>query len=88
MPTISMFFGIVIRMYFGPKEHNPPHVHASYQGQNASFKIEDGKILVGDFPRRQAKLVDAWIEIHREELMANWGLCQGGDEPFPVDPLR
>lgn len=83
-----MFFGVIIRMYFPPKEHNPPHVHASYQGANASFNIGDGTILKGDFPDRQSKFVTAWIEIHHDELLADWELCQKGETPFPIDPLR
>ncbi len=82
-----MFFGIVIRMYYGPKEHNPPHIHAVYQGQEAVFSVTDGAIS-GDFPARQTKLVLAWIEIHQEELLANWELCQNGEKPFPIEPLR
>ena len=87
MPTISMFFGIVIRMFYPPKEHNPPHIHAIYQGEEAKFTIEDGE-KIGDFPSRQTKLVQAWIEIHRDELVADWELCQNAEKPFPIDPLR
>ena len=88
MPTLSMFFGIVIRMYFAPKEHNPPHIHAVYQGGEAVFDISDGEKTSGEFPARQSKLVQAWIEIHREELIADWQLCQNGEHPFPIEPLR
>ena len=88
MPTISMFFGIVIRMYYGPKEHNPPHVHAVYQGSEAIFSVSEARKTSGDFPAKQSKLVEAWIEIHNEELLANWKLCQNGEKPFPIDPLR
>jgi hypothetical protein len=88
MPTISMFFGIVIRMYYAPKEHNPPHVHAIYQGEEAVIRISDGEITAGELSNKQAKLVQAWIEIHREELIANWELCQNGEKPFPIEPLR
>ncbi|MBP9663356.1 MAG: DUF4160 domain-containing protein [Pyrinomonadaceae bacterium] len=88
MPTISMFFGIVIRMYFGPKEHNPPHIHAVYQGAEAIFSVSEGQKSSGDFPARQSKLVEAWIEIHRDELLANWELCQNGEVPFAIEPLR
>jgi len=49
MPTISMFFGIVIRMYYAPKEHNPPHIHAVYQGSEAVFAISDGSLTAGVF---------------------------------------
>ena len=88
MPTLAMFFGIVIRMYYAPKEHNPPHIHAIYQGNEAVFSVADGEMTVGNVPSKQARLVQAWIEIHREELVANWELCQNGEKPFPVEPLR
>lgn len=88
MPTLSMFFGIVIRMYYAPKEHNPPHIHAIYQSSEAVFSVKDGEITAGELSRKQAKLVQAWIEIHREELLANWDLCQNGEKPFTIDPLR
>lgn len=87
MPTISMFFGIVIRMYFPPKEHNPPHIHATYQDDEAVFSILDGE-KTGDFPSKQTRLVQAWIEIRREELLADWELCQNQEQPFQIEPLR
>jgi len=88
MPTISMFFGIIIRMYMGKKEHNPPHIHAIYQDSSAEFLIADGQLLSGDLPIRQGKLVEAWIELHREELLADWELAKSGEVPFRIDPLR
>lgn len=87
MPTLAMFFGIVIRMFYPPKEHNPPHIHAIYQGEEAKFSIEDGE-KIGNFPSRQTRLVQAWIEIHRDELLADWDLCQNSEKPFPIEPLR
>ena len=88
MPTLSMFFGIIIRMYYAPKEHGPPHIHAIYNEWEAVFMISGGDITEGELPSKQARLVKAWIEIHREELVANWELCQNGEPPFKVDPLR
>jgi hypothetical protein len=82
-----MFFGIVIRMFYPPKEHNPPHIHAVYQGNEAVFSIESGE-KTGEFPSRQTRLVQAWIEIHRDELFADWELCQNSEKPFPIEPLR
>ena len=73
MPTISMFFGIIIRMY-NTNEHNPPHFHATYQGHNAVYNM-DGELLEGEMPRRQQKLIVAWAELHRDELLANWELA-------------
>ena len=87
MPTISMFFGIVIRMYNNGREHNPPNFHAEYQGQNACFDM-DGNVIEGDLPAKQKKLIAAWTEIHREELLANWGLCMEQEPLYKIDPLR
>lgn len=88
MPTISMFFGIIVRMYFAPQEHNPPHIHVYYQDMRATYCIQSGNTLNGEMPSKQSKLVQAWIELHRDELMANWNLCQNGDSPFRIEPLR
>jgi hypothetical protein len=88
MPTISMFFGIIIRMYYAPKEHNTPHIHAYYQDSKATFKIIDGDILEGSLPSKQLKLIQAWIEIHKDELIADWELCQNGEKPFAIEPLK
>ncbi|NLX73952.1 MAG: DUF4160 domain-containing protein [Bacteroidales bacterium] len=88
MPTISMFFGIIIRMYYAPKEHNPPHIHCYFQDYRATFNIENGDLINGELPRKQVRLTQAWIEIHKEDLMANWILCQNGDKPFQIEPLK
>ena len=89
MPTISMFFGIVIAIYFkDTRQHNLPHIHARYQGLKAVFAIEDGRLLDGNLPPRQIKLVQAWIEIHREDLDADWELAVAGQEPFRIPPLQ
>jgi hypothetical protein len=89
MPTISMFYGIVVCLYFFDDErHKTPHIHARYQGQEASFSILDGNLLGGEIPTAKARLVQAWIEIHREALLADWELAVNGQTPFPIDPLR
>jgi len=88
MPTISMFYGIIIRMYFAPEEHNPPHIHVYYNGQASVFSLKTGEFVKGDIPRKQRKLVEAWVEIHSEELLADWELCTNGEQPFKVDPLK
>ena len=89
MPTISMFYGIIISLYFYDNErHCLPHIHAKYQGQDASFSIIDGSILGGEFPASKTKLVQAWIEIRREDLMADWELAINGQSLFPIEPLR
>jgi len=88
MPTISMFYGIIVRMYCSPGEHNPPHIHVYYQDDNAIVSIPDGEILSGEIPNRKLRLVQAWVELHSEELMANWKLVTNGELPFKADPLR
>lgn len=89
MPSISMFYGIVIYLYFFDDErHNQPHIHARFQSDEASFSILDGSVLVGLLPAAKVRLVQAWIEIHRESLMADWSLAVNGEMPFPIEPLR
>ena len=87
MPTISMFYGI-IRMYFAPQEHNPPHIHVYYQDVRATYSIQGAQLLNGEMATKQNRLIQAWIELHQEELMANWELCQNGDSPFKIEPLK
>jgi len=86
MPTISMFFGIIISMRF--QEHNPPHFHALYQGKEALFDILSCELSEGNFPPRQRKMVEAWCTIHQEELLADWALAQDHQELFRIDPLK
>jgi len=88
MPTISMFYGIVIRMYCAPSEHNPPHFHAYYQDSTALVAIETGEVLEGNLPSKQAKLVAAWTELRKEDLMADWQLAAQGELPFKIEPLH
>ena len=88
MPTISMFYGIIIRMYFAPGEHPPPHFHIYYNEYKASVDIRTCEITEGELPRRQAKLALAWAELHQEELMADWQLLMNGEEPFKIQPLQ
>ena len=88
MPTISMFYGVLIQMFFHDTDkHHTPHLHAEYQGQVAVYSILDGSILAGDLPPKKHKLVVAWIEIHQEDLMANWSLAVTGKRLFPIRGL-
>lgn len=89
MPTISMFYGILVLMFFKDnRRHHLPHIHIRYQDNNASISIEDGNILEGTLPNKQLKMVQAWIEIHKEELMIDWELAVNGEEPFRIAPLQ
>ena len=72
MPTLSQFYGIAIQMYFWESEHNPPHVHAVYGGRVEVFAIPTGESLDGRIPKRARRMVQVWIEEHREELLEIW----------------
>ncbi|HPJ90162.1 MAG TPA: DUF4160 domain-containing protein [Thermotogota bacterium] len=88
MPTISMFYGIIIRMYCAPGEHNPPHFHAYYGEFKAVIDINSCELQEGDLPKKQLKLVLAWAELRKEELMADWKLAMNSELPFKIEPLR
>ncbi|GHS92113.1 hypothetical protein FACS1894139_09350 [Planctomycetales bacterium] len=85
MPEISIFYGIRITMNFS--EHNPPHFHASYAEHRAAVRIVDGVVDDGFLPGRQLKIVLAWGEIHRDELMQNWELARDGQPLNRINPL-
>jgi hypothetical protein len=88
MPTISMFFGILIKMFFvDTDKHHVPHIHAEYQGQSAVYSIPDGELLAGTLPIAKQKLVIAWMEIHKEDLLADWDLAANGKTPLPIRGL-
>jgi hypothetical protein len=88
MPIISMFYGIIIRMYLlDSKHHHLPHIHARYGEFEASIGIKDAEILAGELPRKQLRLVQAWIELRRDELVADWELAVSGEHPYKIDPL-
>jgi hypothetical protein len=89
MPTISMFYGVIIYMYFFDNQrHHKPHIHAEYGEYKAVFDIDGGNLLDGKLPSKKLKMVQAWIAIHEEELMADWRLAIEGKELFRIDPLR
>jgi hypothetical protein len=89
MPAISTFYGIIIYMYFmDNKQHNMPHIHATYQGQEVILAIPDGEVLDGSFPSSKMKLLQAWVELHKDELMADWELAVSGQHPYKIEPLR
>ena len=84
-----MFYGMIIRMFFYDTDrHHAPHIHAEYQDQVAVYSIEEGELLAGKLPKNKHKLVVAWIEIHREELMEDWKLAVEGRKPFSIKGLN
>jgi len=88
MPIISMFYGIIIRLYLlDNKHHSLPHIHARYAEFEASVCVDDGEVLAGELPRKQLRLVQAWIELRRDERLADWELAVNGESPYKIAPL-
>lgn len=73
--------------FYDAEKHHEPHVHAEYQGQVAVYAISDGRVLAGSLPSQKHKLVVAWVEIHKEDLMVDWGLAIKGCHPLPIRGL-
>lgn len=89
MPVISIFYGITIQLFFFDNDkHSKPHIHAKYGEFKASIDIETAEILDGKLLNRQLRLVQAWIEIHKDELLADWALAVEGNRPFKIEPLK
>ena len=86
MPTISKFYGIKIMMFFD--EQNPPHFHASYAEFNAIILINDPQVDEGYLPSKQLRLVLAWAEIHKNELLENWDNAKTIKKLNAIAPLR
>jgi hypothetical protein len=85
MPVISRFFGVIIRMYYD--EHNPPHFHAEYQGNEAIFDMQ-GNIIKGNLKSKTAtKLVREWVDLHQQDIEKNWDLARKNQELLNIDPL-
>lgn len=86
MPTISRFFGIVIRMYFITAEHNPPHVHVIYGDETFSISIKDMRIIDGEQnpSPRALSMVKEWLALHQTELLEMWE----HQEFHEIEPLR
>lgn len=85
MPEISLFYGIRITINWS--EHNPPHFYVEYGEDKASVLIEDGIVRAGYLPKLQLKIVLAWAEIHRDELMQNWELARANKPMNRINPL-
>ena len=86
MPVISTFYGIIIRMFY--QEHGPPHFHAEYQGDHASFGF-DGALLAGRLRSRLARRrIEEWLALHRRELEANWARVIAGQPLERIEPLE
>jgi len=86
LPVISLFFGIVVRMFY--REHDPPHFHAEYQNQQGKFDF-GGEMIAGNIQSRTARrLILEWAALHRRELEANWTKMKGGHPLDRIEPLQ
>ena len=89
MPSISMFYGILVFLYYGDDNHHrAPHIHARYQDHKVSVAIDSGEVLAGDFPEAKLRMLRVWMDIHRDELLADWELAKAGETPFRIRPLE
>ena len=85
MPSISMFYGIVIYMYRA--DHSPPHFHAYYGDNKAVFDLT-GDYMEGDMPAKQRRQIKVWAELHEDELRALWKLAENNEDLYRIDPLK
>jgi hypothetical protein len=82
MPTLSVFFGIVIAMYWD--DHAPPHFHALYGDDEVLIAIKTLDVMRGKIPRRALSLVLEWAQENRDALLKDWDLCQRNQMPLPI----
>lgn len=88
MPLISTFYGIIIRMYFERNvKHHTPHLHAEYGDEKVEMSL-DGEILAGSMRTNKLRMVQVWIDIHHDELIAEWKILSEGGESFRIKPLE
>ena len=86
MPTIALFFGIRVLMYWN--DHQPPHFHVEYQGQTALVGINPLVVIQGALPNRVLRLILAWGELHQDEILQDWELAREGKELLFIEGLR
>lgn len=86
MPTISIFYGILIQMFWG--DHAPPHFHALYAEHEALIDIKTLEVIKGTMPRRALTLILEWASLHRTELLEDWKLCEHNQSPKKISPLQ
>lgn len=86
MPTICMFRGI--KIYINWKDHQPPHFHATYGGQEVIVSIRDLEVLEGNIPSKQLKMLLGWAALRQDELLENWELAERKQELFNIEPLK
>ncbi len=83
MPTVSIFFGFVVQMYW--RDHSPPHVHVWYQGREALVANETGDVIAGSLPKAAVGIIRGWVALRKAELLTNWEHGRR-HEPFNMVP--
>ncbi|MBI3292496.1 MAG: DUF4160 domain-containing protein [Elusimicrobia bacterium] len=86
MPKICQFFGIAIYIYY--REHQPPHFHAIYGGEEALISIDNLSILRGHLPPRATGLIMEWATLHKEELRRDWAKAMKHEPLDEIEPLK
>lgn len=86
MPTISRFYGLIIRMFYN--DHAPPHFHAAYGDYEAIIGISPVVVLAGELPVRARAMAIEWAGLHQAELLEDWDRCCNGRSPSPIAPLE
>lgn len=85
IPQLSFFYGIIIMMNFA--DHAPAHFHAWYGDYKIIVSIQDG-VVKGEMPGRALRMILEWLDLHRDELMANWEKACKGDPLEKIEPLK
>lgn len=86
MPTISVFYGILVQMFYN--DHAPPHFHVQYGDHKGTINIASLSLMEGNLPRRALNLILDWTELHQAELLEDWVLCQNKEQPKAIAPLE
>ena len=86
MPTISIFYGIMIQMFWD--DHAPPHFHAMYAEFEIVVNIKTLDVIKGKMPKRATALVLEWAKQHQDEPLEDWELCQQNQPPKKISPLQ
>jgi hypothetical protein len=86
VPVVSVFFGILIRLFHD--DHNPPHFHVEYGERRAVVEIATGRLLAGRLPMRVGRLVEEWRRLNVRRLRAAWADAQAGRQPRRIPPLE
>ena len=89
MPILSIFYGMIIRMYAeGGGQHHTPHIHVVYQGEEYQFDFDGNELNDKVLPPNRKKILDAWLVMRRDDLLANWDLMSSGEQGYKIEPIK